>query len=57
MQKGKYLDKKELSELGLNIRIIDESAYDMLEKYCVLQKMRRGEEITEIDLKDLKERS
>ncbi len=42
--KGQYLDTEELRELGLVRERIDEGAYPMLEQYCVLQRLRRGED-------------
>ena len=53
-----YLDKDGLAELGLNKDRIDDSASVMLEQYCILQKLRRGESIPEltIDQRELAER-
>ena len=46
--KGKYLDMDELKELDLNKDLIDEEAYTMAGEYCLLQKIRRGEDISTI---------
>ena len=47
--KGKYLAEEELHELGLEKDVVDETAYKMLEQYCILQKIRRGEEIEAVN--------
>ncbi len=46
---GEYLDDEELKEVGLEKRFVDPTAYEMLEKYCILQKLRRGEAIQSVE--------
>ena len=41
--KGADLDEGELKEIGLSRERIHETAYPMLEQYCILQKMRKEE--------------